>query len=167
MNKKVIDYRQPLASDAGKPDKEIPDEWPRAAHEKAMIFSLARAFWIICESVPSNKTPEKTENDYSYSTTFSDASSDLPQEWKEIILKCVAQDPTKGLRWIKSLCSLNRRTNLLLIVSRGGMQRQKKHLRPRCWNDILQPKTTSISLIFEVHGRSDLLLDRGVGERQW
>lgn len=77
------------------PGLYAPLHWPKNAREKAAVFSLARVFWIVSECVPSNKFPERDGSGFLYSTIFTDASANLPQQWKDLILRCVELNPNE------------------------------------------------------------------------
>ncbi|WDK12694.1 phosphotransferase enzyme family protein [Colletotrichum graminicola] len=70
----------------GFPDWNVLPEWkvscPRAA-ELAEVFSLGRTMWMLLEQVEQSADP----------TIWTSVASDIPREWKNMVMRCVERDP--------------------------------------------------------------------------
>ncbi|KAK2010951.1 phosphotransferase enzyme family protein [Colletotrichum eremochloae] len=70
----------------GFPDWNVLPEWkvtcPRAV-ELAEVFSLGRTMWMLLEQVEQSTDP----------TIWTSMASDIPREWKSMVMRCVERDP--------------------------------------------------------------------------
>jgi serine/threonine protein kinase len=120
------DVKRKLTPHEFTPGKSIPDFWPKKAREKAMVFTLARTFWMICESQASNPMPEMASTEYPFSTIFTDLSADLLPEWKEFVLTCVRYTPKQrpSLKEIAAFCD----KELAKYATRGSINKRKREV---------------------------------------
>ena len=63
------------------------------------FFLLEKTMWMIWETTPANRFPERVESSYPYQTEFSEATANVPHNWKEIISQCVVKDPKERPRF--------------------------------------------------------------------
>jgi hypothetical protein len=95
INYRPQHFQHYIDQDSSSPGLYAPRCWSKKAREKTAVFSFARVFWIISECIPSNKFSEKDGSGFPYSTVFTDALANLPQQWKDLILKCVELNPNE------------------------------------------------------------------------
>ena len=96
---KSFSYTSPQpANETSRPRLDgIPRDWPREAQNKAMVYSVGRSLWIIWEAIPAEKflmAGFRPAGDFDPNrTVFTEATSHLPQAWKDFVLRCVEHDP--------------------------------------------------------------------------
>jgi serine/threonine protein kinase len=75
----------------------IPDEWPRLARDKVMVYSVGRTLWMIWEAIPAEKFTMADFNrgsDFdSMRMVFTKSTDSVPSEMKDLVLRCVEEDP--------------------------------------------------------------------------
>ena len=70
------------------------DENPKAV-ELAEVYSLGSTMWLLLEQVPLNGDDRE---DYGSRTIhWTDASRDIPQNWKDTVAACVGKDPNERI----------------------------------------------------------------------
>ena len=68
------------------------DSYPRAL-EAVEVFSLGRTMWMLLEQV----TEGETEGLTNIVVSWSDKAKDIPDEWKEIVGRCLDPDPNERI----------------------------------------------------------------------
>ncbi|KAL8952164.1 MAG: hypothetical protein Q9222_001902 [Ikaeria aurantiellina] len=69
------------------------DHYPEALMA-AEVFSLGRTMWMLFEQL----TQMEVEENEPITVSWTDASSDIPEDWKRIVDSCLEPDPTKRIR---------------------------------------------------------------------